>query len=249
MFLGREGWSMARSKAAMDGICPNWEDVVNWIMPMSSKRSAISIIARLVLGATAYFIWQERNLYLFKNQSRTISQVHDVIVHYVRLQLLMFSFKNTWKVRQILAFWNVTGKFADEASYITWCYLARIFSSNIFTGVRNPFTPPKKKKNKENKLKCFVMNRKSLRLSELCTILPVTKMIEQGRNLVNTRVQTDGQSDETSDSILGQKDASIDKLMKINAPSGGTSSSGVEIAAKKRCSTVVETDKRNSSNI
>ncbi|GJS82746.1 hypothetical protein Tco_0749287 [Tanacetum coccineum] len=108
-------WSMARSKAAMDGIGPNWEDIVNWIMLMSSKQSAISIIARLVLGATA--------------------------------------------------------------------------------------------------------------LSELCTILPVTKMIEQGRNLLNTRVQTDGQSDETSDSLLGQKDASIDTLMKINAPSRGTSSS------------------------
>ncbi|GJR78379.1 reverse transcriptase domain, reverse transcriptase zinc-binding domain protein [Tanacetum coccineum] len=49
-------WSMVRLKVAMDGISPNWEDSFNWIMLVSPKRSAISIIACLVLGATAYFI-------------------------------------------------------------------------------------------------------------------------------------------------------------------------------------------------
>ncbi|GJX80225.1 reverse transcriptase domain, reverse transcriptase zinc-binding domain protein [Tanacetum coccineum] len=112
-------WSMVRAKANMDDIGPNWEDIVNWIMPMSSNRLAISIIARLVLGATTYFIWKERNLRIFKNQSRTISQVYDIILHNVRLKLRTLNFKNTWKVRLILAIWNVTRKFADEASYIT----------------------------------------------------------------------------------------------------------------------------------
>nr|GEV43296.1 RNA-directed DNA polymerase, eukaryota, reverse transcriptase zinc-binding domain protein [Tanacetum cinerariifolium] len=86
---------------------------------LKPRGLVISIIARLVLGATTYFIWKERNLRIFKNQSRTISQVDDIILHNVRLKLLTLNFKNTWKVRLILAIWNVTGKSADEASYIT----------------------------------------------------------------------------------------------------------------------------------
>ncbi|GJY75667.1 putative reverse transcriptase domain, reverse transcriptase zinc-binding domain protein [Tanacetum coccineum] len=45
----------------------------------SSRKSSRSIIAKLVMAASAYFIWQERNARLFKNSKRLINQVIEVI--------------------------------------------------------------------------------------------------------------------------------------------------------------------------
>ncbi|GJV90866.1 hypothetical protein Tco_1538679 [Tanacetum coccineum] len=49
-------WYMVCSRAGMDGIDPIWDDIVDWIKPLSTKRSVFSVVARLVL---------ERNLRLF----------------------------------------------------------------------------------------------------------------------------------------------------------------------------------------
>ncbi|GJY98067.1 reverse transcriptase domain, reverse transcriptase zinc-binding domain protein [Tanacetum coccineum] len=107
-------WSLMRSMTSMDEVGPCWNDIVNWIKPLANKNLIISVVARLVLAATAYFIWQERNFRLFKNQSRTISQVKDIIVHNVRLKLLAFRFKKTHNVVQALAKWNISRELYEE---------------------------------------------------------------------------------------------------------------------------------------
>lgn len=79
-----------------------------WIKPLAAKCTARSIIARPIVAATAYFIWQERNLRLFKNQARSPSQVKDIIVYNVRLKLLTFRFKKKQSVAKALEPWNIT---------------------------------------------------------------------------------------------------------------------------------------------
>nr|GEW11582.1 hypothetical protein [Tanacetum cinerariifolium] len=85
----------------------SWEDIVNWIKPLSCKRSVINIVACLVIAATAYFIWHERNIQLFKNQSRMVFQVRNIIVYNVRLKMLTYGFKKTKNVEHLLAIWNI----------------------------------------------------------------------------------------------------------------------------------------------
>ncbi|GJS76051.1 hypothetical protein Tco_0725932 [Tanacetum coccineum] len=46
---------------------------------LSKKRSAKSVIAKLVFAASSYFIWQERNSRLFANQRRSKDQLIEVI--------------------------------------------------------------------------------------------------------------------------------------------------------------------------
>ncbi|GJZ69047.1 reverse transcriptase domain, reverse transcriptase zinc-binding domain protein [Tanacetum coccineum] len=41
--------NLLESTAAMDGIGPVWDDIVSWLLRMSSKRSIVSVVARLVL--------------------------------------------------------------------------------------------------------------------------------------------------------------------------------------------------------
>nr|GFD37396.1 hypothetical protein [Tanacetum cinerariifolium] len=42
--------------------------IVDVLMPISKRRSARGIIAKLVFVASTYFIWQEMSGRLFKNQ-------------------------------------------------------------------------------------------------------------------------------------------------------------------------------------
>ncbi|GJT37967.1 hypothetical protein Tco_0937832 [Tanacetum coccineum] len=101
-----EVWSMV-----MDGIGPVWEDIVSWIKPMATRRTFVSIVARLVIAATVYFVWQEQNFRLIKNQARTpMQQIHDIIVYNVRLKLLTFRFRKKQRVVKLLEAWNVSVK-------------------------------------------------------------------------------------------------------------------------------------------
>ncbi|GKF44657.1 hypothetical protein Tco_0131209, partial [Tanacetum coccineum] len=102
--------------ANMDGIGPLWDDITDWIKSLSSKGSVVSIVARLVLAAAAYFIWQKRNLRLFKNQIRSIAQVCDIIVYNVRLKMLTYRFKKSKKVEHFLEKWNIR---VDDANTMT----------------------------------------------------------------------------------------------------------------------------------
>ncbi|PWA77302.1 reverse transcriptase domain, Reverse transcriptase zinc-binding domain protein [Artemisia annua] len=47
-------WNMVRVMAAMDDVASAWEDIIVWIKPLAAKCTARSIIARLVVAATAY---------------------------------------------------------------------------------------------------------------------------------------------------------------------------------------------------
>ncbi|GJT51662.1 hypothetical protein Tco_0977819 [Tanacetum coccineum] len=59
------------------------------------RRSSHIVIAKLVVAASAYFIWQERNWRLFKKTKRTVNQVIECIKSAVRLKLLSCSFKRS----------------------------------------------------------------------------------------------------------------------------------------------------------
>ncbi|GJY49962.1 hypothetical protein Tco_0439918 [Tanacetum coccineum] len=71
--------------------------IVDILKPISQKRSARNVIVKLVFAASCYFIWQERNNRLFKNQKRSEDQVIEVIKSTVRLKLLSCKFKKTKK--------------------------------------------------------------------------------------------------------------------------------------------------------
>ncbi|GJW85151.1 FAR1 DNA binding domain, zinc finger, SWIM-type, MULE transposase domain containing protein [Tanacetum coccineum] len=50
---GNEVWYVVRSRADMDDLGLLWDDIVDWSKTLSSKGSIVSIVARLVLAATA----------------------------------------------------------------------------------------------------------------------------------------------------------------------------------------------------
>ncbi|GKD94133.1 hypothetical protein Tco_1373970, partial [Tanacetum coccineum] len=62
-------WSKVRVLCGMDSIPPRLIDVSTFINPISKGKTTVSILARLMLAATSYYIWLERNGRLFKKKT------------------------------------------------------------------------------------------------------------------------------------------------------------------------------------
>ena len=106
--FSRQVWSDIRLLCGMDGAPPILDDVVATLIPISKGRSVPSIISRLLLAASTYFIWMERNSRLFKRKKSTVAEVVQVIVNTVRLKLVTFKFKKlTTRSRLLLDKWKI----------------------------------------------------------------------------------------------------------------------------------------------
>jgi hypothetical protein len=97
-----------RSLSGMDGVSPFLEDVILFILPITKGRFVISILSRLLLAASTYYIWMERNSRLFNHKKSTVDEVVQVIVSTIRLKLVTFKFKKlTPRSRLLLDKWKI----------------------------------------------------------------------------------------------------------------------------------------------
>ncbi|XP_021985819.1 uncharacterized protein LOC110882016 [Helianthus annuus] len=103
-------WDMVKRKVGMDSVQPKWADIVNWLLHRSKSKLAADYVARVVVAATAYVVWQERNARIFKNQLRPPETVGAHIIQLVRYKLMGARLKNTANVRRLLSEWEVHGK-------------------------------------------------------------------------------------------------------------------------------------------
>ncbi|GJR98861.1 zf-CCHC domain-containing protein [Tanacetum coccineum] len=81
--------------ACMDTMVPMLNSIISYLSPIAQRRSTRCVIAKLVVAAFAFFIWQERNLRLFKNKKRSAMQVIECIMSSVHLKLLSCCFKKS----------------------------------------------------------------------------------------------------------------------------------------------------------
>ncbi|GJZ84738.1 zinc knuckle CX2CX4HX4C containing protein [Tanacetum coccineum] len=101
-------WSQVRVLCGIDSISPQLADVIAFIIPISKGKMVISILSRIVVATTSYYIWLERNGRLFKKKTSSPDQIVQVILSMVRLKLVTFKFKkmstrsclllNQWKI-------------------------------------------------------------------------------------------------------------------------------------------------------
>ncbi|GKB78613.1 hypothetical protein Tco_0945508 [Tanacetum coccineum] len=101
-------WSQIRVLIDMNNIAPRIEDVLAFIISVSKSKSVVSIISRIVLAATTYYLWNERNSRLFKKKIASVDQVVQVICQIVRLKMVSFKFKKvSAKSHLMLDRWKV----------------------------------------------------------------------------------------------------------------------------------------------
>ncbi|GJS56479.1 hypothetical protein Tco_0629841 [Tanacetum coccineum] len=104
-------WCHMRDVAGMSHVPPSLELILDYIIPIAKRRTSRSVISKLVLASSTYFIWQERNEHLFKSHKRTAAQVIECIMSAVRLKLVSCRFKKSkagldlmkrWKIPEVL---------------------------------------------------------------------------------------------------------------------------------------------------
>ncbi|XP_021996269.1 uncharacterized protein LOC110893470 [Helianthus annuus] len=100
-------WSLVRAKGGMDLVQPKWEEIVNWLRDRVKSKAVNDYVARLLVAATTYFIWQERNARLFKNQLRPPEAISELITQQVRYKLMGAKLKDCANVRRLLGDWEI----------------------------------------------------------------------------------------------------------------------------------------------
>ncbi|GJU85499.1 hypothetical protein Tco_1293045 [Tanacetum coccineum] len=102
--------------AGLSNSSPYIDSIVSDILPFSNRHTTRSVIAKLVVAATAYFIWQKRNYRLFKKVKRSENQLVECIISSVRFKLMTCRFKKSrdglailrqWKLSEMLRDWPV----------------------------------------------------------------------------------------------------------------------------------------------
>ncbi|KAK1441116.1 hypothetical protein QVD17_06954 [Tagetes erecta] len=81
-------WKTIRVFTDMVHVDGKWEEIVQFLISRGEWKSISSIADRLVLGAAAYYVWQERNARLFANEKRTPIHISNIILKNVRMRLL-----------------------------------------------------------------------------------------------------------------------------------------------------------------
>nr|GEW28645.1 hypothetical protein [Tanacetum cinerariifolium] len=104
-------WTSIRHLAGMDTVLARIEDIVSYLQPIAHQRTVLSVIRRLLLVASAYYIWDERNKRVFKHVKRSWTDIRDIIITSVRLKLFTLKFKNKVRVIKLLAEWKMPNSF------------------------------------------------------------------------------------------------------------------------------------------
>ncbi|XP_021996389.1 uncharacterized protein LOC110893597 [Helianthus annuus] len=100
-------WYGVRDKVGMQMIGKRWDDIMDYLRHHAASKHASHIIGKLVVAASAYFVWQERNNRLFSANKRNAAQLIEVVLMTVRMKLHTMKFRRTNSVNQILSEWSL----------------------------------------------------------------------------------------------------------------------------------------------
>lgn len=99
-------WDFVKQFARMDHAPNDFTNILQFMLQRPVNKTAWSIIQRLVLGASVYYVWQERNNRIFKGLRRTPNDLINTIMQVVRLKLITLHFKNSRQVEDIATIWQ-----------------------------------------------------------------------------------------------------------------------------------------------
>ncbi|GJU11842.1 hypothetical protein Tco_1134238 [Tanacetum coccineum] len=124
-------WLKIRILCGMDSIDARMDGILAFLIPISKGRSVVSIIARVVVATTAYFLWKERNSRLFSKKILSIDNLVESICSTVRLKLVTFKFKKISSTsRLLLDLWKVPKKCIDHDGSAGWVPTGKTFASS-----------------------------------------------------------------------------------------------------------------------
>ncbi|GJT49391.1 Toll/interleukin-1 receptor domain-containing protein [Tanacetum coccineum] len=124
-----EVWDRVKGYAGLDSSNPNIYDIISDLIPIARRRLMLSIVAKLVVAALTYYIWQERNWRLFKKAKRNPNQICECIRASVRFKLMSCKFKKSRSGVRMAQLWELPE--AIFGNVLIWFNPVRIQFSDI----------------------------------------------------------------------------------------------------------------------
>ncbi|GJY45563.1 reverse transcriptase domain, reverse transcriptase zinc-binding domain protein [Tanacetum coccineum] len=100
-------WQNVLNVAGISGVSSQWEDIMLWLLPLSKSKTVTSIVGRLIVVATSYFLWHERNDRIHGKGDKKVEQVSKYVADLVRLKLASIKFKKNARVRKLMETWKL----------------------------------------------------------------------------------------------------------------------------------------------
>ncbi|XP_022003175.1 uncharacterized protein LOC110900598 [Helianthus annuus] len=100
-------WHEVKKMVDLDTVTDTWSSVLTWIEQHSTTKSLEGIATKLIIAASTYFIWQERNSRLFTQACRSSQDVAQVIISTVRLRLMGLQVSSIPRHKKILDRWQI----------------------------------------------------------------------------------------------------------------------------------------------
>ncbi|GJT90269.1 ribonuclease H-like domain-containing protein [Tanacetum coccineum] len=100
-------WYELKDLAGLPNVIGSISSIVNVLIPIAKRRTIRSVIAKLVVAASSYYIWQERNSRLFTKKKRTHGQLTECIKSSIRLKLLSCVFKKSKDALLFKRLWDI----------------------------------------------------------------------------------------------------------------------------------------------
>ena len=85
----------------------NWKVIIDEFSRLKANRNIWSVVRRIALGASVYFVWQERNSRIFKNSERSVDTLVQNIMESIKWRIMSFIVKDSNAVRNVEDKWNV----------------------------------------------------------------------------------------------------------------------------------------------
>lgn len=102
-----ELWSKVMQNIIMDDNHSNLEGVIENFGETYNGNSIGSVVRRLCLAACVYFVWQERNNRIFKDERRKVSDLFNILCDTVKMRLTSLKMKNSKAIWDTEKEWDV----------------------------------------------------------------------------------------------------------------------------------------------
>ncbi|GKB76592.1 hypothetical protein Tco_0943487, partial [Tanacetum coccineum] len=100
-------WNFVVHKSNIPIVPPIWSDIMGWLLPIAKKNNALSIVGRLIVAASSYYILQERNNRLHGNRrSASGGRCLNLESYVLCLKLASIRFKRNANVK-LKKTWNI----------------------------------------------------------------------------------------------------------------------------------------------
>ncbi|GJZ20771.1 RNA-directed DNA polymerase, eukaryota, reverse transcriptase zinc-binding domain protein [Tanacetum coccineum] len=104
--FSKDVWEKIKKFADIKSMQSNWIDIIQEISNLGNGNNIGSVVRGLILAASVYYIWQERNGRIFRDERKKSDEIFDTIVDIVKCKLL----SNSNAVRKVEENWNISCK-------------------------------------------------------------------------------------------------------------------------------------------